>query len=758
MLPWLFVAALAGPLADRLEALEPELPVAEALAARVAIDQEARRAFHHGLPPEEEARIVEEMAAVDAANVAFLEQLLAEGWVRRSDHGAQASRDAWLLAQHADAHPDLQRQILTTMRTLLDEDEVAPKHVAYLHDRVAVNAGKPQRYGTQGMCGDTEWSPRELEDPEAVDSLRAELGLQPLADYAAGFDCDGRKAAAWAAYQAGEHTTCAERYAALGADRGDHGSWYNAACCAALAGSSDDAFAHLEAAWLAGYDDLAHVQVDTDLASLHDDPRWPRFVADHQPPVIVALDPRIELLHILGRLAGFAEYQSAPADHEALVAIDAWFAEHAEHDAVKALAELRRRRGLGYNALSAVGFLLDDADSPTLRVPLDPFPEEVDARLDHALVESFPEVLDAFVHDADWAGWREASADRRHAMERSARALFDEEDPQSWFDATFPETDPGRLYVVPEIIAWQNNYAGRLGAERYIVLGSVDWADDGSVASLGMVGIVVHEMAHSYAGAFLDAGAGKRLYKTSRRLFKRVRKPMSQLAYPSPSIMLDESLTRAITQLYLRDRRPDEVEADVDFNDAQSFYWAAELADALAPHRDADGVLDLDAAEADIEAVLSRWADAPDEAFRASRLTVNTVTSAPAIVVRPESLASHLDPLIGRFWADAEVRTPQQGPGADGPVVVYGSPADSELVASLFAARGLTLDAEGLTISDAVGVEGDDVRVIFAVEHEGRAWVVYSALDPARIEGIHALMHGPHGLTVGRGEEVVLQR
>ena len=50
--------------------------------------------------------------------------------------------------------------------------------------------------------------------------------------------------------------------------------YYNAACAWALAGSSDKAFAYLDKATLAGWDNVAHVQTDTDLTSLHPDQRW----------------------------------------------------------------------------------------------------------------------------------------------------------------------------------------------------------------------------------------------------------------------------------------------------------------------------------------------------------------------------------------------------------------------------------------------------------------------------------------------------
>jgi len=53
---------------------------------------------------------------------------------------------------------------------------------------------------------------------------------------------------------------------------------YNLACCYALAGNRDAAFDELRVARDRGYRDLVGAKTDDDLASLHDDPRWPAVV------------------------------------------------------------------------------------------------------------------------------------------------------------------------------------------------------------------------------------------------------------------------------------------------------------------------------------------------------------------------------------------------------------------------------------------------------------------------------------------------
>lgn len=111
-------------------------------------------------------RLPDEVAAewqrVDAENTRWLCELLTmRGWPGRTLVGEEGAQAAWLLAQHADQDPTLQRAFLDALRGAVAQGEASPAHLAYLEDRVRVHAGQPQLYGTQftvtdrssGRCG-----------------------------------------------------------------------------------------------------------------------------------------------------------------------------------------------------------------------------------------------------------------------------------------------------------------------------------------------------------------------------------------------------------------------------------------------------------------------------------------------------------------------------------------------------------------------------------------------------------------------------
>jgi hypothetical protein len=110
---------------------------------------------------------------------ALLRQILAEhGWPGISLAGEDGATGAWLVAQHADMDVAFQRECLTLLEAAHRRGDVPGKHLAYLTDRVRVNEGRPQVYGTQG-------SPTYDDATRAaVNARRKHLGLKSMEETA----------------------------------------------------------------------------------------------------------------------------------------------------------------------------------------------------------------------------------------------------------------------------------------------------------------------------------------------------------------------------------------------------------------------------------------------------------------------------------------------------------------------------------------------------------------------------------------------
>jgi len=147
------------------------------LSEMVTRDQAARNSFLSSLDASRQA----ELAATDAANLAKLKSIVAKfGFPTLSMVGREGVQDAWLLTQHADTDLAFQKQVLALIQAQRQR-EVRPGDIAMLEDRIRVNEGKPQRYGSNFDRKDLE--PTPIEDPEHVDERRAQLHLMPMAAY-----------------------------------------------------------------------------------------------------------------------------------------------------------------------------------------------------------------------------------------------------------------------------------------------------------------------------------------------------------------------------------------------------------------------------------------------------------------------------------------------------------------------------------------------------------------------------------------------
>jgi len=103
------------------------------------------------------------------------------GWPRISVVGKEAAGEYWLLVQHQGLA--FQKQLLPALQRAVEEGDASKVNYAYLYDRIMVNEGKPQHWGTQGDCRDGKAVIQPVDDPAGLQERRGELQLQPLDKY-----------------------------------------------------------------------------------------------------------------------------------------------------------------------------------------------------------------------------------------------------------------------------------------------------------------------------------------------------------------------------------------------------------------------------------------------------------------------------------------------------------------------------------------------------------------------------------------------
>ena len=152
---------------------------------------QAARAWTVGMASLSADEIVEytaEMERVDSLNQSMVFGILDnDGWP--SNLSDKANRAIWIVIDHSDLTS--RSKYLSFVRAKADEGILDKSDYAMLNDRVLMEEGKPQVYGTQikmAATFDGEDMAMQLylwpvENPDALDSLRRSVGLSPIEEY-----------------------------------------------------------------------------------------------------------------------------------------------------------------------------------------------------------------------------------------------------------------------------------------------------------------------------------------------------------------------------------------------------------------------------------------------------------------------------------------------------------------------------------------------------------------------------------------------
>jgi hypothetical protein len=156
-------------------------PLREELRAMAKLDQEARNRW---LKDQKSESLQAEVTALDEKHVARLREIVKEhGWPGRALVGDNGMSDAWLVAQHGGK--EMLHEMLPLMKAAVDKGDLEGSLYATSFDRVRVQDGQPQLYGSQFDTSGDKCQPKPIEDPEHVDERRKAVGLGPLSEYTA---------------------------------------------------------------------------------------------------------------------------------------------------------------------------------------------------------------------------------------------------------------------------------------------------------------------------------------------------------------------------------------------------------------------------------------------------------------------------------------------------------------------------------------------------------------------------------------------
>jgi hypothetical protein len=301
----------------------------------------------------------------------------------------------------------------------------------------------------------------------------------------------------------------------------------------------------------------------------------------------VRVDPRIELLSVVFRLAGNPEYSQGRVRRYS-EAVDAHFGAHRDHDVVVRARRLRAARGVSFDAVAGFAVHLAGIEPPTPAQPLDPLPARLDRRWSAADAQVFLDELRDFAAQTEAAAFFAGQRDLYAHAEQALRKVLAEHADLSWFDRFFGARATARFQIAIGLLNGGANYGPSVlrpdgSEELYCVLGCWQTDADGMpMFGRPVVGTVVHEFCHSYCNPLVDAHLDA-LQPAGEQLYALVESAMRAQAYGNARTLLCESLVRACVVRYLTSTQDERaVAAEVAEQRSRSFLWVGELAELLA--------------------------------------------------------------------------------------------------------------------------------------------------------------------------------
>jgi hypothetical protein len=283
----------------------------------------------------------------------------------------------------------------------------------------------------------------------------------------------------------------------------------------------------------------------------------PQEPVSDQHKIHARVDPRVELMCIIFRLAGNNEYNQPSSKSPYSDEVEAHFDKHRNHAVIQTARNLRKARGVSYDAVMSMAVHIQDTVGLKEKVPFDKSPPNLDQRwrLDEAreFLEQARDFVKATGFNEFFAAHQKlyAAAAERMASKLNERALL------KWFDKFFGSRPGAEFGAIVGMLNGGCCYGSSLrhldGREQISpVLGVWQFDDDGiPVINDGIIGTAVHEFCHSYTNPLADKYA-EQLAPAGKRIFPHCAAAMRGQAYGSWQTVMRESLVRVCVVRYMR--------------------------------------------------------------------------------------------------------------------------------------------------------------------------------------------------------------
>ncbi|GMU21948.1 MAG: hypothetical protein AMXMBFR13_20360 [Phycisphaerae bacterium] len=302
------------------------------------------------------------------------------------------------------------------------------------------------------------------------------------------------------------------------------------------------------------------------------------------------VDPRVELMSILFRLAGNPEYNMPSSQSPYSRRVEERFGSFREHPAVEQARQLRETRGIAFDAVASLAVRLEDVTELQAKVPLDSPENGLDHRWKPEEAGVFLEKARDFVREARFTDFLAENKIYYMAAAIRMNEMLARRQCREWFEKFFGARPEAGFTVIVGLLTGGGNYGPSVrtadGQEEFCaILGAHHFDNSGlPVFEDRVSAVLVHEFCHSYTNPLVTRRQDE-LEKAGRRIFATCANAMRRQAYGSWRSMMYESMVRASVCRYVR--AVDGAEAgrrQIREELKRGFRWIEELSDLLGEY------------------------------------------------------------------------------------------------------------------------------------------------------------------------------
>lgn len=300
------------------------------------------------------------------------------------------------------------------------------------------------------------------------------------------------------------------------------------------------------------------------------------------------VDRRIELLSIVFRLAGNAEYndevfKSYTSD------IHNHFDKFRDNELIKFTREIRDRNGIGYDAVMKMAIYI--CQPPALD-PVVPFTKEIpDRRWGKENAEKFLILLKQFYNDAECDSFFNAHEELYRISEERYKSVYESVD-LNWFKTYYGTEPKGSFNIIPALGNGGGNYGVKAvltdGSEVMYAIMQTGLIDRNGlpvyVASFNLP-TLIHEFNHSYVND-IQQKSDKEIRDAGVKIYNLMSETMRRQAYGNWETVMNEGLVRASVIRYMIKHNSNiEVAGKQMMAEyGRGFFWITGLVDCLGEY------------------------------------------------------------------------------------------------------------------------------------------------------------------------------